>query len=548
MHDSPRNAGKILVIGWDGATFDMIRPLVAAGRMPTVARLLAEGMHAPLNSTTPAVTPVAWSSFMTGVNPGSHGIFDAFRYDAQAKTLRLVHAGLRTAPTLFKILDERGRPSGSLNIPMTWPPDRLAHGFVFTGMFTAGGAADKVHPPELAADVARAIGNQTLEPAQHPEPATYLKNIIQNIRTQETLTLHLMQARPWDLLASVFIDSDRVQHYFWKYTDPAHPQHAALGEAIAQVYEALDAALGRLLAAAPAGTRLCMVSDHGAGPLHTTVFLNKWLMDHGYLVLKQDLSTALAATRAAGHGAGRPSRLKHYLKQILPASVTARLRRAMAKGEQARRDRFLELVDWERTTALSEGVSGGIYLNSAIMTPARREEVERTLIAELPGILDPKNGTHPITAVRRRAELFSGAAAEHAPDLLVACAPGYQIIVPNELLRFDQKFDGDMFLAHQWSGRHEQFGILVLHGPGVRHAVLPWAEMPDVAPTLLHLLGEAVPPHMEGRVLREVLEGEADTMAGASTVDATTHVAETRELTPEEEAAIAQQLQDLGYL
>lgn len=531
---------KILVIGWDGATFDVILPLVAAGRMPTMARLLAEGMHAPLNSTTPAVTPVAWSSFMTGVHPGSHGIFDAFRYDPATRTLRMVHAGMRTAPTLFKILDDRGRPSGALNIPMTWPPDPLTHGFIFTGMFTAGAAQDRVHPPELAAEVKDLTGSLVLEPAQHADPAVYLQHILQNILAQEALTRRMMQTRPWDLLTSVFIDSDRVQHYFWKYRNPAHPDHATLGDAIAQVYAALDAALGRLLEAAPAGTRLCMVSDHGAGPLHTTIFLNKWLMDQGYLVLKQDLAAALTAGR---HAEG-PSPLKEFIKRLLPEAVAARIRKVIARGEQARRDRFLELVDWERTTALSEGVSGGIYLNTAIMDEARRQEVERTLMADLPDIVDPKTGERVITAVHRRADLFRGVAAAHAPDLLVECARGYQIIVPNELLRFNERFDGNLFLAHQWSGRHEQFGILVLHGPGVRHTSLPQADMPDVAPTLLHLLGEAVPAHMEGRVLQEVLEGGP--AAVMDTADAP--AAQGRQLSAEEEAAIAKQLQDLGYL
>ena len=531
---------KILVIGWDGATFDIIKPLVDAGRMPTMARLLAEGMHAPLNSTTPAVTPVAWSSFMTGVHPGSHGIFDAFRYDTAHRTLRMVHAGMRTAPTIFKILDDRGRPSGALNIPMTWPPDRLTHGFVYTGMFTAGEAQDRVHPPELAAEVLRLTGTPALEPTSHADPSTYLRHILQNIANQETITRHMMQSRPWDLLTSVFIDSDRVQHYYWKYLDPGHPEHATLGDAIGQVYVALDAALGRLLDTAPQGTRLCMVSDHGAGPLHTTIFLNKWLMDQGFLVLKQDLHAVLAA----GKHHQDPSPLKLLAKRLLPERLAGHIRKFIARGQQVLRDRFLELVDWERTTAISEGVSGGIYLNTAIMDEARREEVERALIAELPRLVNPKTGERVITAVRRRAELFTGVAAEHAPDLLVACARGYQIIVPNELLRFNERFDGGLFLAHKWSGRHEQFGILVLHGPGVRHTSLPQANIPDVAPTLLHLLGEAVPAHMEGRVLLEALEdGQAATIDTASA-----QATEGRQLSAEEEAAIARQLQDLGYL
>lgn len=67
---------KVLVLGLDGATFDLIKPWAAAGYLPTLKRLMEEGAHGSLRSTTPPMTGQAWTSFATGVNPGKHRLYD----------------------------------------------------------------------------------------------------------------------------------------------------------------------------------------------------------------------------------------------------------------------------------------------------------------------------------------------------------------------------------------------------------------------------------------------------------------------------------------
>ena len=128
-------AKRVVVIGWDGATFDIIKPLLAQGRMPALAALLARGAHGPLRSTVPPVTPVAWTSFATGTSPGRHGIFDALTLDPASHEVRFVSAAMRRVPPIWRVLSDRGRPSGAVNVPVTWPPDAI-DGFVIPGMFT----------------------------------------------------------------------------------------------------------------------------------------------------------------------------------------------------------------------------------------------------------------------------------------------------------------------------------------------------------------------------------------------------------------------------
>ena len=124
---------RFLVIGIDGGTFDLIRPWAEAGDLPNLARLMAEGVHGPLESTLPPVTAPAWSTFATGKNPGKHGVFDFIlpmggRYD-------LVNATSIHAPTLWQIISEAGLKCGVMNVPVTYPPAPI-NGFVIGGMLS----------------------------------------------------------------------------------------------------------------------------------------------------------------------------------------------------------------------------------------------------------------------------------------------------------------------------------------------------------------------------------------------------------------------------
>ena len=129
---------KMLIIGWDGATFDMIKPLVEQGQMPNIASLMQNGVWGPLESTLPPLTPVAWTSISTGVNPGKHGIFDALTYDHEKRKLSFVNASMRKVKPLWSILSEMNRTVGVMNVPVTYPPEEV-NGFVISGMFTPQG-------------------------------------------------------------------------------------------------------------------------------------------------------------------------------------------------------------------------------------------------------------------------------------------------------------------------------------------------------------------------------------------------------------------------
>jgi len=537
-------AEKLLVIGWDGATFDLIGPLIKAGCMPHMAKLIERGMSGPLASTVPAVTPVAWTTYMTGVNPGKHGIFDAFLLDRQACAMRFVSAARRRVKPVWRLLSERGRAASAVNVPVTYPPDKVS-GVCISGMFTPPGAEDFMHPPGLYEELTARFGRYLDSPAMYPDPERYLESLLSGIDWRADLTIHLMEREPWEFFCSVFMESDRVQHFFWEYRDPAHPLHAKLHDAIEQVYVRLDEALGRILEHAK-GAAVAMLSDHGAGPLNTAVFLNKWLIDEGYLAVKADMQALFTPKK--------PSALRQLAGKAARAVMPESLRKARIKkkieGMNRINDLFCQVVDWERSKAMSDGVSGGIFLNNDDLDAASRAALVAELKEKLLALVDPATGKNPFEAVYEREEIYAGDAVADAPDIITVCSPGYGVIVPHEFLLYSQEYLDSVFVKHKWSGRHEKYGIFLLAGPGAKTgAKLTDMAMADVAPTLLYFLDEDIPEYMDGRVAVQGVDpktlrerppkaGAAD-MAGVEAGEA---------YSEEDELEMAEGLKDLGYM
>ncbi|WP_176629289.1 alkaline phosphatase family protein [Desulfolutivibrio sulfodismutans] len=545
------------MLGWDGATFDVIRPLIARGRMPHTARLMAEGAFARLRSTIPAVTPVAWTTMITGVNPGKHGILDGHQLDPETGRIRFASAAMRRAPPLWSLINAHGGRTAVLNVPVTYPPEQV-NGFLAPGMFTPPGAPDAIFPADMGAAFLARFGPLADSPPKYPDPLRYLESLLAGVQTRLEMVLWLMERGPWELLFAVFMEVDRVQHFFWQYRDPAHPRHRELGDAVDRVYEALDAALGRILTAVGPDAIVALASDHGAGPLHTGVFLNAWLMDQGLLHMTRDFEKTFSRPAAGGLG---------LLRRVLAKAVSAvapRAAAAMKAGalacEQARVNNLLRsIIDWERTLAWSDGMGGGIYVNPpASEGPKGRTALCRRLSAGLQGLVDPRTEKAVIEAVHWREDIYHGSMVEAAPDLILTCAPGYQIYAPHEFLINAKAPSRELFLDHPWSGRHEEYGVFVLAGPGVGGGDADRCEMADVTPTLLTLLGIPLPEGLDGHALSRALAdgGPPDSASDPAAVSGrqSPDMADggpapaDPQLAPEDEEAMKAQLKSLGYM
>jgi predicted AlkP superfamily phosphohydrolase/phosphomutase len=117
------SSAKIVVLGLDGATFDLILPWVQVGKLPHLARLLSRGIAGTLRSTMPPMSPPAWNSFMTGTNPGKRGIYDFTGRTSHSYETHFINASWRRAPTLWHHLSRGGKRVAVLSVPFTYPPE-----------------------------------------------------------------------------------------------------------------------------------------------------------------------------------------------------------------------------------------------------------------------------------------------------------------------------------------------------------------------------------------------------------------------------------------
>ncbi|RPJ11301.1 MAG: hypothetical protein EHM30_14745, partial [Desulfobacteraceae bacterium] len=289
-----------------------------------------------------------------------------------------------------------------------------------------------------------------------------------------------------------------------------------------------------------------MVSDHGAGPLKSSFFLNNWLYKNEYLYCKKDLAEVMKFKEPSRIWQGITKSAKAILPNAVLNSIKLSRRRA---APQLEINHFSSSIDWKRTSAFSEGVAGGIYINTDVVKPDRYEEVTGRLIKELSDLKND-SGELVIQHIYRRGDIYWGEEVNNAPDLIVTCNPGYQIIAPNEILFFKKKLEDAMFLSHRWSGRHEQYGIFLLKGIGVKKNIeINNARIIDVAPTALYLMDEAVPDYMDGKILETAVEDDYFMNHPASYAENMISQEKAgKALTEEQEKDIAERLKGLGYI
>ncbi|MEW5987344.1 MAG: alkaline phosphatase family protein [Chloroflexota bacterium] len=540
---------RIFVLALDGATFDLIKPWAQAGHLPALARLLEQGAHGPLASTLPPVTSPAWPSFMTGVNPGKHGVFDFI--EARAGSFNVVNATSIRSPSLWELLSAAGRRVGVLNVPVTYPPPPV-NGFLVAGLLAPPGR-EIAYPPGFLARYEAELGPYRVTPGvQHKlgNEDVFIADL-ENLMEQRTrYALRLMQAEAWDFFMVHYLALDVAQHALWWAMDATHPRHDAesatrYGNAIRHLYQRADAALGQYLDQLPDDTTVVVMSDHGFGPLHWVVNLNLLLLEAGLLHLKRNPWVQLKAAL--------------FRRGLTPAAVYRQLARfglqnvVWRVSRQVRNkivDSFLsfEDVDWSRTQAYSMGHVGQIYVNvrgrepQGMVEPGEVEEVLQRVVTALESLRDPDSGRPLLERVVRGSEAAHGPYAGRAPDLHVVLDNYRCIAFP--LFAADGRIVTRQIRGD--SGSHRREGILLVWGPGVpAGATIQGARIEDVAPTILHLLGLPVPEYMDGRPL-DVVGGSP--LVASPAMEYETAATDYQPLSAEEEAAVQARLRGLGYL
>ncbi|MDQ7857868.1 MAG: alkaline phosphatase family protein [Armatimonadota bacterium] len=563
---SPAPQRRLLVVGIDAATLDLVRPWAEQGDLPRLGRLLADGAWGRLRSVPSMVTPAAWSTFATGCNPGAHGVFSFTERLPGSYEERYTSGATRAGTPFWVLLNRAGVRCTVVDVPWTYPADAV-DGVMISGMDAPGpDAPGFVHPPSLAADLRRRFdpllgtgwsdgGIGDLVARGRLDAAREF--LARRVEARTDLCRYLMEHHPGDLLCVVHTEVDRIQHFFWEFVDPRAPRVLAREAArhrdgILRIYQAVDRSI-EALAAAFGPSHVIVVSDHGAGlsPGSPDAWIRAVLEHQGW-----------AARRLAGDPVRRAARaglarLYRTLAPWLPRSVTWRLRQ---RGSAVARSVAAALAyeyDWSRTRAFCLSASGEVWLNvrgrepMGVVEPGEEYDRLRRRIRDVfLRLRDATTGQPVVEAVEFRDEIYHGPFVERAPDLLIRfaeVAPA-ALALDGEVIRRPRQAPSPRDLS---AGGHRPDGMIVLAGAGVRQGVeVHDARLQDVAPTLLYWMGQAVPASMDGRVLVGAFTPEYLRAHPIQTSEAT-GPARTQPgygYTGEEAARIAERLRRLGYM
>ena len=422
---------KIVVIGIDGGTFDIILPLVEKGDLPNLAGFIEGGSWGHLKSTIPSITMPAWPSLLTGVNPAKHGVF-FFKKDSHGTYDEgdFASAADLKAKGLWDLLGDRKAIFNG--VPSTYPPP-LVNGLAVSAFRPLQQEQFKTHPPELAAEVRKVLGleNDRIESFSSTYGQSGKRGYLARISRFHTLAverltrlnLHLMEKIDWSFLMTVYMSTDVVQHFCWALMDDTHPRYDSdlareFGDIIPDVYRKIDAGIGKIARAAGEDTIFVIVSDHGAGPVHKSFEINRWLLQEGFLFLRKR-PYAMKARFVPAHsllarlGLGR-------LAGLLP-EVLGRQRFPWVQREPTR---VPETVDWGRTVAYA--TANGVNINlrgrepQGIVEREAYDTVVDRIKEKLERVVDPLSDRKLVERVYRREEIYEGPHLDEAYDLYIA--------------------------------------------------------------------------------------------------------------------------------
>lgn len=483
---------KVIVIGLDGATWDLIKPWADKGELPTFKKLMNEGVWGILESPFPVTVP-SWACYSTGKNPGKFGVFDWIKIDVKNKKINAVSYQDFKSKEIWNYLNEYGIKTGIINIPHTYPPKKV-NGFMISGML-ASEISNYTYPKSLKGELEE-IGYRI-----HPKYPLHLiakdnKKYINNVKQLIKLRFNIAKLKigEVDFLHLTIFYIDYIQHFLWN-------SHEVL-----DVWKTIDSELGKFLRDLEARNTkftLILMSDHGFTKLKSGLgfYLNVFLVRKGLLRLKnmnlyrllykckirfEVLSDITKKIKLYEFG-------RKYFKKIS--------RKFPANDGEITHEGLESVIDWDNSIAVNiGGIVGQIYL-----LEDDKDSIFQ-LKKQLPMIKDPITGEPVISEIYLKEEIISGKFSSNAPDIFVYPNEGYVIG------RFN--IYGDIFQKSVWKATHTKHGIFLLYGEDIKQhsteTAIPQISIYDLAPTILYLFSVPIPEDMDGRILVEFLKDNFD--------------------------------------
>ncbi|MBW1824824.1 MAG: alkaline phosphatase family protein, partial [Deltaproteobacteria bacterium] len=537
---------QVLVLGLDGCTFDLLNPWMEKGLLPNLKKLKEEGVSGILQSTHPPVTGPAWTSFMTGKNPGKHGIYEFLVRKQNSYKEMPVNADYMHGQTLWEILSNQGYKVGVLNVPLTYPPQKV-NGVLISGFMTPGGSRDFIHPTELLDEIEEKFGKYYLHMRSLDIATvlsdTYIASFLQDchsmMRYKFDVAHYLIQKESFDFLMLHIYSTDRIQHLLWHILDPQHPQHQPdladkYHDEIVAFYRGVDKQIGEFIKRYNSSSTVFVISDHGFCKVSKSIDLNTWLLQEGYIKLKQGFSTRLRYSLwkmgftyewVCGRLGLRLGRLwgkiwESLWDKLLSLKLQNKLKNKFIKAPvdllnnlgPDRKKLLLSLddVDWSKTRAYCKSGLGQIFINvkgrdpeGIVNSGQEYETLKEEIIKKLRDFVNELTDGKGEPEIYGKEQIYKGDYFDEMPDItFLANKNGFQA---GNLLDFGcNRTTTDITIN---TGHHSMDGILIARGePLKRDARINRACLIDITPTILYLMGCKIPEDMDGKVLKEIVK------------------------------------------
>jgi len=451
---------RVLVVGSDGMSPVLVEKWIE--KLPTLRKIKREGVFGRTVPPIPAQTPVAWTTFMTGVNPGKHGIFSFTTRKVGTYKRKVNTPDKIKVETLWKILSKHGKRVGVINVPMSRTEG--LNGFIIPGFLAKregipypGEVREKV---EKRFGIKRFVGDVETEVLQRvrEEPDRFFERVNEITDMQVDLSLFLLEEEDWDFFMTVFMGTDRIQHFFWKNVDESHPEYEKneFTVRVEKYYQKMDKIVSMFLRSVDLDETLFMfLSDHGFCPVHSEVLVNCLLHKRGFAERgvkgEVDVRNSLAVAYEYGdiwlNLEGREPEGKLRFKEY--SGVVEKIRR------------FLEEIEIDGQKIVKRVVTRDVYW---------------------------------------------GPYVSEAPDLMVLFKPGWQA----SRSKSKKCEDGNCVVrSERWSGGHDGThdprdvpGVLALLGHSILGGLEVEVNLYDLAPTILNALGVSVPSYMDGKPIQ----------------------------------------------
>lgn len=507
---------KLVIIGLDGATYQIIENLISKNKLTFFKNLIQKGIHGKIKSTIPVNGASSWASFFAGKNPGRHNIYDYLSYKNSPASPIIINKNSIKAPMLWDIANKHDLKTFFFNIPILAEPVPV-NGVMVTGFLTPQEKC-YAYPESVYEELEKLDHVFDCGVNGHLKPNVYFKMMLNIFKKQMEFFSRKIQTTDWDLVFATFNLLERIQRVFWDDDSK-----------IEEAYSIIDSELHAISERLEKSCHLIVLSNYGYSSVNRKFFVNEWLWERKFL--QRNISTQktmitdvdeIIFNHKNGHVPfiteilTKSGFTKSNIRSILPTDISELLKTAVPKAIKKMFHREYLDINWKKTQAyfVSENLQG-ININTkgrepnGIVNPGDDyEKLIDKIISELYHLKDPFSLENVVDDVFRKEELFCGDCLDEAPDIILVPFQNKYALDPNK--RNSRLSIGPTNDDNPIKAQRNREGTLFLSGPNIKQGVkIHGITIYDLLPTILSLLNIDYNDDFDGKILHKIFENAA---------------------------------------